>query len=127
MLSWRRSFTLSSVDADTPPWAFSLKLVDFMRMKRLVLTNFQILALPSAFAFILSGCAPIVSGVMNAKITDDDVKRKTATYFGVKLSQLEISNIKNETLATSYQVRLKGAFYNCAIYYGAVTCKKPGG
>lgn len=97
-----------------------------MKNKKLIFWRLRILLGAGACAVFASGCAPIVSGVMNAKVTDEDVRQKTATYFGVRPSQMEISHIKNETLATSYQVRLKGSFYNCSIYYGAVTCKKPG-
>lgn len=69
----------------------------------------------------LSGCA--VTNLM----TDEDLAReKTAAYFGVKPSELVISQYRKDLLATSYQVRQKGILYNCIIYYGAVNCKQPG-
>lgn len=75
---------------------------------------------------VLSACAPMVSGAMNLTTSSDDVRQKTAKYFGVQVSDLDISNIEKKALSTDYQVRHNGKFYNCTIYYGDVSCKQPG-
>lgn len=80
----------------------------------------------AASGLLLAGCAPMISGVMNATTTDADVATKTAAYFGAKPEQIKITNINKQALATDYQTTYKGVLYNCTIYYGAVTCKKPG-
>jgi hypothetical protein len=69
----------------------------------------------------------MISGAMNLTTSQDDVRQKTAKYFGVQVTELEISNIEKQALSTDYQVRHKGKFYNCTIYYGEVSCKQPGG
>lgn len=75
---------------------------------------------------LTSGCAPMISGAMNATVTDDVVFEKTAKYFGVSHNEIKITSIDKGVLETSYQVRYAGKFYNCSIYYGSVTCKQPG-
>ena len=71
---------------------------------------------------LLSGCAPIISGAMNATLTEKDILEKTASHFGIPAAKLAISDIKNDVLATSYKTRYAGKAYNCSIYYGAVKC-----
>ena len=70
---------------------------------------------------LLSGCA-----VTNLMTDEDLAQEKTAAYFGVKPSDVVISQYKKDLLATSYQARHKGILFNCIIYYGAVNCKQPG-
>jgi hypothetical protein len=79
-----------------------------------------------AAALGLSACAPLISGTMNLATTDAAVVQKTALYFGVSERDISISHIDKGVLATNYQARHGGKFYNCQIYYGAVTCKQPG-
>ena len=80
----------------------------------------------TSLAILFSGCAPMISGAMNMSVTPDVVAQKTAKYFSVAESSLQISNIEKQALATSYQVRNAGKLYNCTIYYGEVQCKQPG-
>lgn len=80
----------------------------------------------AASMLFLTGCAPMISGVMNATTTESDVATKTADYFGAKPDQIKIANINKQALSTNYQTTYKGKLYNCTLYYGAVTCKKPG-
>ena len=83
--------------------------------------------LAAASTALLTACAPMISGVMNASTTDADVAAKTAAYFAAKPEQIKITNINKQALATDYQTTYKGVLYNCTLYYGSVTCKKPGG
>lgn len=75
---------------------------------------------------LLTACAPMISGVMNATTTEADVTTKTAAYFGAKPEQIKITGLTKHALATDYQTTYKGVLYNCTLYYGSVTCKKPG-
>lgn len=86
----------------------------------------KIVTIASTIGF-LSGCAPMVSGTMNANLTEGDVKTKTADYFGVTQSKLTISDLKKNMLDTTYKTKVNGKLYNCTVYYGAVDCKVPGG
>ena len=74
----------------------------------------------------LSACAPMVSGTMNMGISQADVQNKTAQYFGVPSREIMVTNIDKGVLSTSYQARYAGKFFNCQIYYGEVSCRKPG-
>ncbi len=73
-----------------------------------------------------ASCAPLVSGVMNAGTSSEDVFSKTADYFGVPASDLTITDIDKGTLRTTYKTKHKGTLYNCSIYYGEVNCAEPG-
>lgn len=75
----------------------------------------------------LSGCAPVISGVMNAAVDENAVYEKTAKYFGVSRDSIIVSSIEKGALATAYRVKYAGRLYNCSIYYGTVDCKQPGG
>jgi hypothetical protein len=72
------------------------------------------------------GCAPMVSGAMNASITEADVMSKTAKYFGAKQKDIKVTDIDKGALATNYKTTYKGKLYNCSIYYGQVKCQRPG-
>ena len=72
------------------------------------------------------GCAPIISGAMNATVTDQVVLEKTAKYFGVAPKDITVSGAEKGALATSYNTKFRGKLYNCSIYYGEVNCKQPG-
>ncbi len=91
-----------------------------MKKKNLYLLSFFTILVTS------SACAPIISGSMNASLTEDDVIRKTAGYFDTDPEELEIKNINKELLYTTYKTTYKGTLYNCRIYYGAVSCLRPG-
>lgn len=75
---------------------------------------------------VLSGCAPVLSGAINATINDDTVVTKTADYFGVPQNEITVIKIHHGALSTTYNTRYDGKLYNCLIYYGKVTCKIPG-
>lgn len=75
----------------------------------------------------LSGCAAVLSGAMNSATTDEAVATKTAAYFGTDRAQIKITDINKQLFATNYKATYKGTMYNCSIYYGTVTCGKPGG
>ena len=74
----------------------------------------------------MTACAPMISGAMNATVTEQDVIDKTIKYFGATRQELTISDIEKKALSTDYKVRYKGKNYNCWIYYGDVSCKQPG-
>jgi hypothetical protein len=80
----------------------------------------------AVFCLGLTGCAPIISGVMNATVTDDVVLEKTSKYFGVSRNEIKVSSIEKGALATAYKTKYAGKLYNCSIYYGNVDCKLPG-
>lgn len=77
-------------------------------------------------ALSLSGCAAVLSGAMNSATTDEAVVTKTAAYFGADRAQIRITDINKQLLATRYKAIYKGTMYNCSIYYGTVSCGKPG-
>ena len=77
-------------------------------------------------ALSLSGCAAVLSGAMISATTDEAVIAKTAAYFGADRAQIRITDINKQLLATSYKATYKGTMYNCSIYYGTVSCGKPG-
>jgi len=74
----------------------------------------------------LTACAPMISGAMNAGVTEQDVVDKTIKYFGATRQEVMITDIEKKALSTDYKVRYKGKNYNCWVYYGDVTCKQPG-
>ena len=71
---------------------------------------------------ILTGCAPIVSGAMNATLTDETILEKTGSHFGAPLSKITISDKQNDVISTTYKTHYAGKVYNCSIYYGTVKC-----
>lgn len=77
-------------------------------------------------SILISGCAPIISGVMNASTSQDDVALKTAKYFGTSRENITISGIDKGALTTSYQAKVTDKNYACSIYYGEVGCKQSG-
>lgn len=79
-----------------------------------------------AAAFLFTGCAPIISGAMNIAATDEVVIEKTAKYFGAAKKEIVVTGIEKGALATAYNTKFRGKFYNCSLYYGEVTCKQPG-
>lgn len=79
-----------------------------------------------AAALTASGCAPAISGAMNAGVTQDEIRIKTAKYFGTSTSNVTISAVEKGLLATAYRTRYRGTLYNCSLYYGTVNCKRPG-
>ena len=78
-------------------------------------------------ATLISGCGPVLSGLMNASLDENAVFENTAKYFGVARNELVISGIEKNAMTTTYQTKYAGVLYNCSIYYGAVTCTQPGG
>lgn len=75
---------------------------------------------------MVSGCGPILSATTNSSVTEDSVLADTAKYFGANPKEIKISNYNKGMLGTGYQATYKGTLYNCTIYYGNLTCKKPG-
>lgn len=92
-------------------------------MNKNTIARFSLIFAASAF---MTGCAPIVSGVMNATIDENSAAEKIASYFDTPRSNVMITSTDKGVLATSYQVKFSGKSYNCAIYYGQVECKQPG-
>lgn len=90
--------------------------------------SFALRVLSTTFvaAVLLPGCAPIISGSMNLAVTEDVVIEKTAKFFGSTRNEVVITGIEKGALATSYNTKHRGKFYNCNLYYGEVTCKQPG-
>lgn len=73
---------------------------------------------------MITGCAPMISGAMNASLNEKEVVTKTANYFGSQENDINVTNISKGALETTYKVTYKNSLYNCSIYYGAVNCKK---
>ena len=74
----------------------------------------------------LPGCAPMISGAMNASENEKSIACKTAEYFNTTVNEVEILNHENQVLSRSYQTKYKGNIYNCTLYYGVVKCSLPG-
>jgi murein L,D-transpeptidase YcbB/YkuD len=83
-------------------------------------------ALALMFSAMTTGCAPMISGVMNAALDENAIYEKTAAYFNVPRSRLTITDIKNDVLASSYKATVVGKAYKCSIYYGEVKCSNLG-
>ncbi|MDY0215310.1 MAG: hypothetical protein RBS24_07370 [Bacilli bacterium] len=83
-----------------------------------------VLAFIALNVLVLTGCAPMISGAMNASLNDKDVVTKTASYFGVQGNDINVTNISKGALETTYKVTYKNTLYDCSIYYGSVNCKK---
>ena len=75
---------------------------------------------------LLGGCAPVVSGAMNAGVDEASLPARTAEYFGTSPGRVRVSEVNRGLLATSYKARVNGALYNCRVYYGSVDCMRPG-
>lgn len=97
-------------------------MISYFACTRLTLRTGVVLALLAT----QSACAAMISGAMNASVTDDEVMAKTAQYFSVNPDKLQVTNIAKGLLATEYKATVNGEVYNCQIYYGAVGCEKPG-
>ncbi len=78
------------------------------------------------FVGITCGCAPVISGTMNATVTEEEINTKTMAYFAAAPEDIRIENIESHTLATTFRTYHKDVLYNCRIYYGSVECKQPG-
>ena len=80
----------------------------------------------------LSGCVaaaalPAVAlGAANSSNDEEAIKVKTAEHFGTSPRNVQITNYKNQFLATTYQARVKGTLYNCRFYQLSVSCGRPG-
>ena len=81
----------------------------------------------AAAALTLSACAPVISGAMNAGTSSEDVRTKTAKYFGTEVENIEFGEIKSGLLHKGYTVTYQDVFYNCRVYYGEVECISPTG
>lgn len=75
-------------------------------------------------ASLLTACAPLISGAMNVASTTDTLHAKTASYLGVKESQLVLSSVEKGLLSTTYKAQVGSHRYNCSMYYGDVDCKQ---
>ena len=89
--------------------------------------NKKIIFIFLTFSALVSGCAPLISGAMNATLDENTIYEKTANYFNVDRKIIEIYSIKNDVLSTTYRTRYAGRIFNCSIYYGTVDCSQPGG
>lgn len=94
-------------------------------MKNFLQTTVSMLCACTAM-ILMTGCAPMLAGVMNASNDEAAVHEKTAKYFGVSTKEITMSSFEKGALSTGYQIRYSGKVYNCYILYGAVSCKQPG-
>ena len=93
--------------------------------KNYPMNKYLIAVLLASTAFI-SGCAPIISGAMNATVDENTVYEKTAKYFSTERENISISSIEKGALSTTYQAKVAGKAYTCTIYYGGVSCGQAG-
>lgn len=70
-----------------------------------------------------SGCAPMLSGAMNASLNNDDVIAKAAKFFSTSPDNVTVTSIEKNTLTTTYHAKHSGQDFDCQIYYGEVSCK----
>lgn len=75
-------------------------------------------------ASTMSACAPMISGAMNATVTEDSLKAKTADYLGVPAESVVISSMDKGALSTTYKAQYGDSRYGCTIYYGQLDCKQ---
>lgn len=80
--------------------------------------------LAMASAIFMTGCAPLISGAMNATTTDESIKEKTAKYFATTTDKVKISHINKSLLDTSYRAQVGKNIHVCNIYFGDVNCPK---
>lgn len=75
-------------------------------------------------ASTMSACAPMISGAMNAAVTEDSLKAKTADYLGVPAEGVTITSMDKGALSTTYKAQYGDNRYGCTIYYGQLDCKQ---
>lgn len=72
----------------------------------------------------MSACAPMISGAMNASVSEDSLKAKTADYLGVPAEGVAITSMDKGALSTTYVAQYGDNRYGCSIYYGQIDCKQ---
>ncbi|WP_394475123.1 peptidoglycan-binding protein [Ralstonia mannitolilytica] len=75
-------------------------------------------------ASTMSACAPMISGAMNATVSEDSLKAKTADYLGVPAEGVAITSMDKGALSTTYKAQYGDNRYGCSIYYGQIDCKQ---
>ena len=75
-------------------------------------------------ASTMSACAPMISGAMNASVSEDSLKTKTADYLGVPAEGVTITSMDKGALSTTYKAQYGDNRYGCSIYYGQIDCKQ---
>lgn len=75
-------------------------------------------------ASTMSACAPMISGAMNASVSEDSLKAKTADYLGVPAEGVAITSMDKGALSTTYKAQYGDNRYGCTIYYGQIDCKQ---
>lgn len=88
-------------------------------MKKIFAKSVLLLAVASN----LSACGAIIPGVMNATVSEDSLKAKTADYLGVPVERLVVSAVDKGALSTTYRAQYGDKRYRCTVYYGEVDCK----
>lgn len=89
-----------------------------------MIKSFAKSALLVVAASTMSACAPMISGAMNAAVTEDSLKAKTADYLGVPAESVVISSMDKGALSTTYKAQYGDNRYGCSIYYGQLDCKQ---
>lgn len=75
-------------------------------------------------ASTVSACAPMISGAMNASVSEESLKAKTADYLGVPAEGVAITSMDKGALSTTYKAQYGDNRYGCSIYYGQIDCKQ---
>lgn len=75
-------------------------------------------------ASTVSACAPMISGAMNASVSEESLKAKTAEYLGVPAEGVAITSMDKGALSTTYKAQYGDNRYGCSIYYGQIDCKQ---
>lgn len=75
-------------------------------------------------ASTMSACAPMISGAMNASVSEDSLRTKTADYLGVPAQSVVISSMDKGALSTTYKAQYGDKRFGCTVYYGQVDCKQ---
>ncbi len=70
----------------------------------------------------LTACGQATDAV-NSDVTPLKLERATADYFGTGAYSVQVSNIKQSVLGSSYRAHVSGRAYNCRYFRSAVTCQ----
>jgi|GEM_PF-3433749 len=71
----------------------------------------------------LAACGQATEAV-NSDVTPVKLERQTADYFGHGAYGVQVSNIKQSVLGTSYRAYVSGSAYDCRYFRSAVTCRR---
>ncbi|MBT8418541.1 MAG: hypothetical protein KJO42_13970 [Silicimonas sp.] len=72
---------------------------------------------------LLTACGSATDAV-NKGVTPAKIQADTARYFSTSTKNVQVGNIQQTMLGTSYQARVSRVLYNCSQFRSAVSCDR---